>query len=177
MRRIGGFLVLVVLLGQATQARAHRDWEHAERLKHGSFVEIWLWSGHIVGGWVNVVSDAGLQLTVMKEIDSGKLDFNRADIREIILVRTPFMGRHYDAFQDAMIVTAVAGVAVDVVEIVKNPNGPRVAGVVAVAAGVALLSVWLARNVRPRRVVVYEDPLGARSPLAVNLRAHRMICI
>jgi hypothetical protein len=162
-------LLIVLLLAPELPARTNRDWENVKKLKPGTIVQIWLWSGDILSGEVDAVSDAGLQLATadrsapqanwLRQVD-------RTTIRRIVRFRQPNLPNS----NKWMITGAVGGGAIGVTagaiaDLKQGSNyhwfegalgGAGMGFLFSCAALAAVGSVDLAQGLRRGRVV-YED--------------------
>jgi len=169
--------VLIVLMFVPTlPARSNNDWQKAEKLKHGTTVEVLLSSGENIRGEVEDVSDTGMQIaTAGGSIDPriGWLrDVDRASVRRIVRIRRTNLpdSRRW------MIAGAAAGGAIGVTtgavqDAEHGNNGRWILGGFAGAVGgffvacvalAAVATVQVAQRPTRRQVVYEEDGIHSR---------------
>jgi hypothetical protein len=90
MRQALAVLIAILLLVPKLAAKNNNDWARVKKLKRGTSVEILLWSGGIVRGKIDGVTDAGLNLDMIDRGNSQiglQHELDRAGIHEITTVR------------------------------------------------------------------------------------------
>jgi hypothetical protein len=94
MRRTLAALLIALSLAPGLPARNNDDWENVKKLKHGTDVEISLWSGENLNGKIEDVNNTGLQLTAADRSGPGigwLRDVDRASIRTVVRFRRPYL--------------------------------------------------------------------------------------
>lgn len=169
MRRTLIAVLIVLLLARELPARSYHNWENVKKLKPGTPVRVWLWSGEHLSGAVDAVSNVGLQLAMAGSNGPGVgwlHDIDRTSIRRVVRIRKSNLPDP----KRWMIRSAVAGGAIGltagaVSDIKHGDNyhwfegGLGGTGLGFFASCAALLVVGtadLAQGVRGERVV-YED--------------------
>ena len=167
MRRTFTVLLIVLLLVPELPARGKGDWENVKKLKSGTTIEIFLWSGESLHGEIDAVTDTGLQLAPPYRHQAGALhEVDRKTIRSIVRFREPYLpdSRRW------MITGAVAGGAVGVAagaigDIRRRGNyhwiegafGGTVLGFLVSCGALAAVGAFDIGRLARRRKVVYED--------------------
>lgn len=183
MRRTLTALLIVLSLAPELPARANRGWEDVKKLRAGTSIEIWLWSGENLWGEVDDVSDLGLRVIMVSRTHTrlGPRQVDRGTIKRIAIFRKP----HLPDPERWMLTGALAGGGIGLTEGVVSDarqggnyhwfegalGGAGLGFFASCAALGAVGIVDVARGLH-RRKVVYEDkgnhlPQGDReSPLA-----------
>lgn len=168
MRRTLPALLIVLLLSSELPARTNRGWEDVKKLKPGTSVEVWLWSGENVSGEIDDVSDTGLRVIMVDRTHTrlGPRHVDRGTIRRIAIFRKP----HLPDPERWMLTGALGGGAIGMTAGVVSDarhggnynwfegalGGASLGFFASCAALSAVGIVELARGVH-RRKVVYED--------------------
>jgi hypothetical protein len=169
MRTILAALLIVLLSAPDLPARGNGDWENVKKLKPGTTVEVFLWSGDRLRGEIDSVSDAKLQIATMDRSaaqTNWRRDLDRTGVRKIVRF-------HYAQPLDPrkwMIGGAVAGgavglgtgVATDINQHQKYHwfEGALAGALLGFCAGLVALAVADGARLGRRRQVVYEDVGG-----------------
>jgi hypothetical protein len=167
MRRTFTALLIVLLLAPELPARGKGDWDNVKKLKSGTTIEIFLWSGESLHGEIDAVTDTGLQLAPPYRHQGGSLhEVDRKTIRSIVRFREPNLpdGPRW------MITGAVAGGTVGVAagaigdirhggnyHWIEGAFGGATLGFLVSCAALAAVGAFDVGRLAQRRKVVYED--------------------
>ena len=168
MRRTLTALLILLLLAPDLPARTNRNWEEAKKLKPGTSVEVWLWSGEDLWGEIDEVSDTGLRVIMVNRTHTrlGPRQVDRGTIRRIAI----FLRPHLPDPERWMLTGALAGGTIGLTAgvVADARHGGNYhwfegalggAGLGFVVTCAALAAVGIADSARglQRRKVVYED--------------------
>jgi hypothetical protein len=169
MRRTLTALLIVLLLAPELPARSNRDWEDVKKLRPGTLLEIWLWSGENLSGEIGEVSDAGLRVVIVNRAHSrfGPLrEVDRGTIRRIASFQNPHLPNPGRWMLTGALAGGAIGLTAGVVSDAKHGGnyhwfegalgGAGLGFFASCAALGAVGFVALARGLH-RRKVVYED--------------------
>lgn len=167
MRRTLIALLIVLLLAAELPAQSNRDWESVKKLKPGTAVEILLWNGQQLGGEIEAVTDAGVQLAPPGRHQAGLLhEVNRATIRRIVRLHHPYLPDSRRWMLTGALAGGAVGVTTGAVADIRHGGnyhwfegalgGAGLGFLVACAALAAVATVDVAQLPRHRKVV-YED--------------------
>jgi hypothetical protein len=186
MRRILTALLIALLFAPELPARSNRDWEDVKKLKPGTSVEIWLWSGENLSGEIDDVSDTGLRVVMVNRSHTrlGPLrEVDRETIRRIASFRKPHLPDTGRWMLRGVLVGGAIGLTAGVVSDARHGGnyhwfegalGGAGLGFFASCAALGTVGiVELARGLH-RRKVVYEDkgnhlPHGDRGSITPNV--------
>jgi hypothetical protein len=90
MRRSLITLLAILMLVPDLCARTNHDWENVKKLKPGTPVEVFLWSGEALSGKIEAVTDSDLQLATAGSSGPGigwLRDLPRTNIQRIVRMR------------------------------------------------------------------------------------------
>jgi hypothetical protein len=167
MRRTLTALLVVLLLALELPARSNRDWENVKKLKPGTTVEILLWSGQVLSGEIDSVTDAGLQLAPPGRHQAGLLhEVDRAAIRRIVRLHHPYLPDSRRWMLTGALAGGAVGVTAGAVADIRHGGnyhwfegalGGAALGFLVSCAGLAAVGTVDVARLANHRKVVYED--------------------
>jgi outer membrane lipoprotein SlyB len=177
MRRTLATLLIVLLFAPELPARSNRDWENVKKLKHGTSVQILLWSGENLSGEIDAVSDAGLRLSIPDRSVRGASwlrEADRASIRMIVRVRHHHLPDPHRWMRVGTVAgTAIGATAGAVADVKQGDNyhwlegafGGALAGFAVSDMALGAVAIVDSARTLSGRKVVYEDT-GNHTPQA-----------
>jgi hypothetical protein len=168
MRRTLTALLILLFLAPELPARTNRGWEDVKKLKPGTSVEVWLWSGEDLWGEIDEVSDTGLRVIMVNRTHTrlGPRQVDRGTIRRIVIFRKPHLPDPERWMLTGALAGGTIGLTAGVVSDVRHGGNYHWfegalggAGLGFVASCAALAAVGIVDSARGlhRRKVVYED--------------------
>ena len=180
MRQALAVLIAILLLVPKLAAQNNNDWARVKKLKRGTSVEILLWSGGIVRGKIDGVTDASLNLDMIDRGNSQiglQHELDRAGIHEITTVRHVSLPDSHRWIVTGAVAGAGIGLAGGAIADIRHGGnyhwleggfGGAIAGLVISCVAVAAAGgVELAKGSRGTRIVYDDARPSVHSPLTV----------